>query len=363
MQHVRGAMDTHGCDVLVLSVGADLPWLIGYEAMPLERPTLLVVHRDELPTLLVPELERPRVVERPGLFHVVGWSEHEDPIVVAAGLCRGVHRMAVGDQMWSRFLVDLLAHLPSVQLRRASEITGPLRAVKDAEELEVLRTAGAAVDRVIAAVHAGEVALVGRTEAEIAADLGRRLLAEGHHRVNFTIVAAGDNAASPHHEAGDRVVETGEQVLFDIGGTVLDASGVGYCSDTTRCVSMGEPAAEVAEAYAVLEEAQAAAVRAAVVGARACDVDAAARSVIVAAGHGDAFVHRTGHGIGVEAHEDPYIVASNEEPLVAGNAFSIEPGIYHAGRFGLRLEDIVLAEAAGPEAVNRTDRSLVVVDG
>jgi Xaa-Pro aminopeptidase len=207
------------------------------------------------------------------------------------------------------------------------------------------------------ALQGGEIALVGRTEADVSAELAARLLAEGHHQVNFAIVAAGANAASPHHDASDRVIQSGEVVLCDFGGT-LD----GYCSDITRCVSIGDPAPEVADAYAVLFEAQAAAVRAATVGTPCEQVDATARDIIAAAGFGENFIHRTGHGIGVEAHEDPYIVKGNDTLLEHGHAFSIEPGIYIAGRFGLRLEDIVVATSAGPDAMNRVDHQLVVVE-
>ncbi|MGI9643979.1 MAG: M24 family metallopeptidase, partial [Ilumatobacteraceae bacterium] len=187
-------------------------------------------------------------------------------------------------------------------------------------------------------------------------DAGDRVIAEGHDVVNFAIVAAGENAASPHHDAGGRVIGEGEIVLCDFGGTMA-----GYCSDTTRCVVTGEVSPQVAEAYAVLHEAQQAAVGSAVVGTPCENVDAAARDVIAAAGYGEFFIHRTGHGIGMEAHEDPYIVEGNHLPLAAGHAFSVEPGIYVPGRWGMRLEDIVVAADAGPEPVNHTDHSLISV--
>jgi Xaa-Pro aminopeptidase len=229
-------------------------------------------------------------------------------------------------------------------------------------EIAALRAAAAAADRVATQLQGGEIALAGRTEAAISADIGARLVAEGHHRVNFAIVATGPNAASPHHEPGERTVAPGDVVLCDFGGTMLAADGVGYCSDITRCVSVGEPDPEVAEAYAVLLAAQQAAVAAATVGTSCEDVDAVARRAITTAGFGDRFIHRTGHGIGVEEHEDPYIVLGNGEPLAAGHAFSIEPGIYTEGRWGLRLEDIVVATADGPDALNTVDHGLVVVD-
>ncbi|MCB0964240.1 MAG: M24 family metallopeptidase [Acidimicrobiales bacterium] len=331
--------------------------------MPLERLTMLVVPVDGDATLLVPELEAPRVVERPDLFALEPWGETDDPIARVATLAGDARSLAIGDTTWARFVLDLQRALPGTTWREASAVTGPLRARKDPDEVAALRAAGAAADRVAAALQAGEIPLVGRTEAEVSAELGRRLLAEGHHRVNFAIVAAGADAASPHHEPGDRVIEAGEVVLCDFGGTMAGPDGVGYCSDITRCVSIGEPPAEVAEAYAVLHRAQQAAVAAATVGTSCEEVDATARRIIAEAGWGDRFIHRTGHGIGVEAHEDPYLVAGNAAPLEAGHAFSIEPGIYLPGRWGLRLEDIVVAADGGPDPMNRVDHALVVVDG
>jgi Xaa-Pro aminopeptidase len=345
-----------GVDVVLLSVGHDLPYLTGYEATPLERLTMLVLPRDGDATLVIPRLEAPRVVEQPGVFTLAPWSETDDPVELVAKLSAGAGTVAIGDQMWARFLVELLPHLPTVSYRRAVEVVGPLRKVKDDAEIAALRAAGEAADDVARQLQAGDIPLVGRTEAQVSADISSRLIAEGHDKVNFAIVAAGPNAASPHHDASDRLIEAGEIVLCDFGGT-MD----GYCSDTTRCVYTGEPAAEIADAYAVLHEAQRAAVAAAVVGTPCQDVDRTARRIIADAGFGDYFIHRTGHGIGLEAHEDPYIVEGNTEPLVAGHAFSVEPGIYLAGRWGMRLEDIIVATDGGPEPVNRSDHALVAV--
>jgi Xaa-Pro aminopeptidase len=361
LDRVRAAMRERGVDVLLESVGADLPWLVGYEAMPLERLTMLVLPVDGDATLVVPRLEAPRVVERPE-FGMRPWGETEDPLDVVAALVGAADVAGIGDRTWAQFVIGLQDRLPGTTFRRASEVTGPLRAVKDAHEIEALARAAAAVDRIAGALQRGEIPLVGRTEAEVSADLGRRILAEGHQRVNFAIVAAGEDAASPHHEAGERVIRPDEVVLCDFGGTMLTEGGAGYCSDITRCVYTGEPPAEFRDLYAVLHEAQAAGVAAGTVGRTAEQVDAAARSVIEAAGWGEQFFHRTGHGIGVEEHEDPYIVAGNGQALVAGNAFSVEPGIYVEGRWGARLEDIVVATAEGPRALNAADHQLVAVD-
>ncbi len=361
LMRARGLMAERGIDVMLLSCGADLPYFCGYEAMPLERLTMLVVPRDGFATLVVPQLEAPRVLERPDVFTMRPWRETEDPIAVVAGLVRPSGKAAVGDQTWAGFLVDLIADLPDMAWCRAREVTSPIRSVKDAAEIERLRAAGAAVDRIADRLQRGAIDLIGRTEAEVSAELGRQIVAEGHDRVNFAIVAAGPNAASPHHEPGSRVIGADEVVLCDFGGTMVGDDGVGYCSDLTRCVYTGEPPAEFCDLYDVLFEAQAAAVAAATVGSPAEVVDQAARSIIAAAGFGDYFVHRTGHGIGTEAHEDPYIVEGNRSPLVAGNVFSVEPGVYVPGRWGARLEDIVAASADGPDPLNRVSHHLAVV--
>ncbi len=354
----RSTMVAAGIDVLLLSVGSDLPYLSGYQAMPLERLTMLVVPRDGEATMVIPRLEAPRVVERPDVFTIVPWDETDDPVALVASLAGRPAVAAIGDTMWARFLVDLLGHWPTSTTRyvRSTSVMNALRMRKDAAEIAALQAAGAAADRVAAQLHAGQIALVGRTEAQVSADISARLIAEGHDVVNFAIVAAGENAASPHHHAGDRVIGQGEIVLTDFGGTMN-----GYCSDITRCVFTGQPTAEIAQAYAVLHEAQAAGVAAGVVGAPCQDVDRAARAVIADAGFGQYFIHRTGHGIGMEAHEDPYMVEGNELPIQAGHAFSVEPGIYVAGKWGMRLEDIVVATDDGPSAMNHADHSLVSI--
>jgi Xaa-Pro aminopeptidase len=359
VNRARERMRDADIDVLLVSVGRDLPYLSGYEAMPLERLTMLVVPKDGDATLVVPRIEAPRVVNRPEVFELLEWTETEDPVAVVAGLVGRPRTAAVGDTMWARFLVDLLTHWPSSTTRyvRSTEVMNSLRMRKDADEIAALAAAGAAVDRIAADLQAGRIPLAGRTEAEVSADIGARIVAEGHQRVNFAIVAAGENAASPHHHASERLIHDGEIVLCDFGGT-MD----GYCSDITRCVFLGDPPADVAEAYAVLHEAQRAAVLAGTVGTPCEEVDRVARRIISAAGYGEYFMHRTGHGIGMEEHEDPYMVEGNGLRLEAGHAFSVEPGIYLPGKWGMRLEDIVVATDAGPVAVNDANHELVSVD-
>jgi Xaa-Pro aminopeptidase len=344
-------------DALLLSVGADLPWLTGYAAMPLERLTMLVFPADGDATLVVPRLEAPRVDPQPDVFSLRPWDETDDPVAIVADLVGGRSRLAVSDRAWATFVLRLQAALPAARWQPASAVTGPLRAVKDADEVAALRRAGAAADRVADQLLGGDVRLVGRTEADVSRELGERLVAEGHAHVNFAIVGSGPNSASPHHDAGPRRIEPGEAVVCDFGGT-LD----GYCSDITRTVFTGAPSEEVANVYEVVREAQQAGVAAARPG-RACEaVDGAARGRIAGAGYGEYFVHRTGHGIGMEEHEDPYLVAGNATPLAPGHAFSVEPGVYLPGRFGVRIEDIVVVGENGPQPLNAADHRLTVVD-
>jgi len=355
---VRGRMEEAGVDTVLLSLGADLPWLTGYTAMPLERLTMLVLPLEGDAILVVPQLEAPRVDPAPDLFTVRAWEETEDPIEIVTGVIgRSRRRLAVSDRTWAAALLALQATLPRATWTTASTVTAALRAIKDIAEVDALRQAAAAADRVATALVTGQVPLIGRTEAEVSRDLGDRLVAEGHDSINFAIVGSGPNSASPHHESGPRRIEAGEAVVCDFGGTMA-----GYCSDITRTVFTAPPPAEFADLYAVLQTAQAAAVDAARVGTSCHDVDAVARDLITGAGFGPEFLHRTGHGIGREEHEDPYLLSGNGELLAPGHAFSIEPGIYVRDRWGARIEDIVVATEAGPNALNRVDHALAVVE-
>ncbi len=363
LDRIRARLEATGTDAVLLSVGPDLPWLIGYDAMPLERLTMLVVPVDATPTLVIPAFEVPRVVERPDLFTIEGWGETEDPITKVVSALSGSARLAVGDHTWSRFLVDLQHVLPEACWIRGAEIIGPLRSVKDEAEIAALQRAADGVDRVAHALRTGEIPLIGRSEADVSAELSRRIIAEGHAKVNFAIVASGPNAASPHHHASDKIIQPGEVVLCDFGGTTAEPHGEpGYCSDITRCVYTGKPPAEFQEAFDHLLEAQAMAVRASVIGVSGASVDKVARDRLAEAGLDQWFLHRLGHGIGVEEHEDPYLVSTNAEPLANGNAFSIEPGFYIAGKWGARIEDIVVATVDGPRSLNRIGHDLAVVE-
>jgi Xaa-Pro aminopeptidase len=355
---VRAQMRRMGVDTLMLSLGADLPWLTGYTAMPLERLTMLILPLDAEAVLVVPALEAPRVEPHPELFSLRPWAETEDPINVVTGVVgRSRRRLAISDRTWATFLLALQTELPRSTWMTSSRITSPLRAVKDAGEVTALRRAAAAADRVATELVTGQIPLIGRTEADVSRELGTRLVDEGHDSVNFAIVASGPNSASPHHHPGARTIGAGEAVVCDFGGT-MD----GYCSDITRTIFTGDPPREFRDLYAVLAGAQAAAVDAARVGTPCQDVDGVARDLITDAGYGPHFIHRTGHGIGLEEHEDPYLVSGNRDPLAPGHTFSVEPGIYLEGRWGARIEDIVVATDAGPEPLNRADHALAIVE-
>ncbi|MBY5161649.1 M24 family metallopeptidase [Salsipaludibacter albus] len=354
LDRVRARLADQGVDALLVGPSADLRWLVGYEAMPLERLTMLVVPVDGDPTLFVPGLEVARA-EASGatdLADLSAWGETDDPIALVAGTVPGDGRLAVQDQLWTSFTLALQETLPGAEWVPGSTVTAPLRMVKDDHEVAALHAVGAAIDDVHARV--ADLLRPGRTETEVGRDIAE-LIRGTHDQVSFVIVASGPNGASPHHELSDRVIEVGDPVVVDIGG-VLD----GYCSDETRNYVVGDVDPAYRELHDVLEAAQAAGVDAVRPGVTAESVDAAARAVIDDAGWGEQFIHRTGHGIGVDGHEPPWIVAGDVTELAPGMAFSVEPGIYVAGRHGARIEDIVVVTEDGVASANHRPRGLTV---
>ena len=371
LARARKQLADQSLDALLVGPSPDFRYLTGYLPPALERLTMLVVPAQGEVRLVVPALEAPLAHDQLGDLdvEVVSWRETDDPVALvrsaleAAGPSGATApaRLAVGDQLWSSFLLRLQAALPRAEFSLASAVTRRLRMVKDDAEVEALARVAAAIDQVVSGLP--ELRWAGRTEREIARELDRRIR-EVHDDTLFVIVGAGPGSASPHHEPGDRVIRPGDAVVVDIGGS-LD----GYCSDTTRTLVVGEPPAGFLELYEVLRAAQEAGCAAVRAGVPAETVDAACRDIITAAGYGERFLHRTGHGIGLEVHEEPYIVAGNGEPLAPGMAFSVEPGIYLAGRHGARIEDIVVCPpgdpggAQGARRLNRTSRDLLVVPG
>lgn len=360
LDRARSAAAAADTDALLIAPGSDLRYLIGQAGGSFERLTTLVVPADGTPALVVPKLEAPGYADVPtdelGV-ELLTWVDGDDPYALVADRLGKPGRVAVSDFTPALHVLALRAALGTAEQTLAGPVVRELRMRKDAAEIASLRDAGAAIDRVHARVH--EWLRPGRTEAEVGADIAAAIVEEGHVQADFVIVGSGPNGASPHHDVSDRVIEKGDVVVVDIGGPLP----AGYNSDSTRTYAVGTPRdADVAETYAVLQRAQAAAVAAVKPGVTAEAVDAAARDVIAEAGFGDYFIHRTGHGIGLDVHEEPYIIAGNALPLEPGMAFSVEPGIYQPGRWGARIEDIVIVTADGVESVNNQPHELVVLD-
>jgi Xaa-Pro aminopeptidase len=362
LQQAAAAARDASLAALLLTPGPDLRYLTGYDANQLERLTCLAVPAAGDPFLVVPRLELPAAQASPAGaldLDIVPWDETDDPYALVArrlgGLGAGASaRVGLSDRMWALMVLGFRDALPAVRQDLASVALRALRMRKTPAEVAALLAAGEAIDRVHARVPGWLRA--GRTERQVAADIADAIIEEGHARVDFTIVGSGPNAASPHHEVSDRVLSAGDAVVVDIGGTMPS----GYCSDCTRTYVLGTPPPDFTAYYQVLHDAQEAACEAVRPGVAAEAIDSAAREPIAAAGYGEFFVHRTGHGIGLEVHEDPYIVSGNAEPLAPGMAFSIEPGIY-PGPHGARIEDIVVCTERGGQRLNNARRDLVCV--
>jgi Xaa-Pro aminopeptidase len=317
---------------------------------------------------MVPRLEAAGAEATPlasaGAAEIVAFDETDDAPGLAARLLTGAGPggpIGLSDRLWAMHVLGLQRALPGRAFEPASTVLRDLRQVKDADEARFLRFAAEAADRTIDAIAAGR--LVGRTEIDVGREVRGRLVDEGHDQADFAIVGSGPNGASPHHEASDREIRAGEPVVLDIGGILA-----GYWSDTTRTIWIAgeagvEPEPEFRRVYNLVRDAGARATAAVRPGVAAESIDAAAREVIAAAGYGEQFTHRTGHGIGLEVHEDPYLVAGNATPLQPGMAFSVEPGIYLPGGWGVRLENIVMCTDAGSAILNRSSLDLRIVRG
>ncbi|WP_210579490.1 aminopeptidase P family protein [Streptomyces sp. GESEQ-4] len=354
----RAAADA-GLAGLLVAPGPDLVWLTGYAPPAVtERLTLLVLTPGRDPVLVVPTLEAPDAAKAPGApaLTLRDWTDGKDPYAAAAAaLLDSTGRFGISDNTWALHLLGLQKALPGTSYASLTDALPMLRAVKDAAELRLLAAAGAAADAAFEEIR--KVPFAGRKESDVAADLAHLLRRFGHSQVDFTIVASGPNGANPHHEVGDRVIEHGDMVVLDFGG-LKD----GYGSDTSRTVHVGEPTDEERRVHDLVREAQEAGFRAVRPGVACQEVDRAARAVIADAGYGEYFIHRTGHGIGVTTHEPPYMIEGEEQPLVPGMCFSVEPGVYLPGRFGVRIEDIVTVTEDGARRLNDTTRELVIVD-
>ncbi|WP_455358324.1 M24 family metallopeptidase [Streptomyces sp. SYSU K21746] len=353
----RAAADA-GLAGLLIAPGPDLVHLTGYRPpAATERLTLLVLAAGREPVLVVPALEAPDAERAAGAAALTlrDWTDGKDPYGVTAPLLDAGGRFGISDNAWALHLLGLQKELPGLSYVSLTEALPMLRAVKDAHELARLEAAGAAADAVYERIL--KVRFSGRRETEVAADLAALLRESGHSQVDFTVVGSGPNGANPHHEAGERVIGDGDMVVLDFGGLMH-----GYGSDISRTVHVGAPGAEEQRVHNVVRAAQQAAFEAVRPGIACQEVDRVARAVITAAGYGERFIHRTGHGIGVTTHEPPYMIEGEEQPLVPGMCFSIEPGVYLPGRFGVRIEDIVTVTEQGGRRFNTAARELALVD-
>ncbi|WP_433453335.1 aminopeptidase P family protein [Streptomyces sp. CA-142005] len=353
----RSAADA-GLAGLLVAPGPDMVWLTGYTPTAVtERLTVLVLTPGQDPVLVVPTLEAPDAEHAAGATALTlrDWTDGKDPYAVTAALLDGHGRFGISDNTWAMHLLGLQRALPETSYASLTDALPMLRAVKDAAELELLAAAAAAADATFEEIR--KVPFAGRRESDVGQDLAGLLRRFGHSQVDFTIVGSGPNGANPHHEVGDRVIRRGDMVVLDFGG-LKD----GYGSDTTRTVHVGEPTEEERRVHDIVREAQEAGCQAVRPGVACQEVDRAARAVINDAGYGEYFIHRTGHGIGVTTHEPPYMIEGEEQPLVPGMCFSVEPGIYLPGRFGVRIEDIVTVTEDGGRRLNNTTRDMVIVD-
>ena len=354
---VAQSLATTEHEVIFITPGADLRYLTGYDALPLERLTCLAVRSDGQSWLIVPTLEKPAALAHgvPDLgINLLDWQETENPYQILLSAVGKPSNPLVNNLMWVEKAFGIRNQLGNdVQL--AGKLLSDIREIKSPQEVAHLHEAGRAIDEVHSNMY--KWLRPGRTEREVGKDIAEAILASGHVKVDFVIVASGPNGASPHHELSDRVIEAGEPVVVDIGGTMPS----GYCSDCTRMYVCGNPPAEYLEHYDVLLRAQEAARAHAKPGVTCESVDSAARDILVSGGLGQQFIHRTGHGIGMETHEEPYIVTGNKSLLELGHAFSIEPGFYFAGQYGARIEDIVTCTPTGILSANNTSRELVIL--
>ena len=353
---VRARAHDLGVDHVVVYSGEDMSYLTGERMDSHERLTALVVPvAEKAPLLVLPALELTaatrRAAERVGAT-IHPWADGTDAVALVAGTVSG--RIAVSTALPALHLVPLQDGVDGGVVL-ASEVIDHVRAVKTPPEVEELAEAARRIDSVHARM--GEFLCVGHSEARVGELITAAIEQEGLSHAEFVIVGSGPNGADPHHGVSDRVVLEGDIVVVDIGGPLAS----GYHSDCTRTYSMGEPRTEVAEAYAVLEEAQRLAREAVRPGVAIGEVDAAARDHLAAAGLGELFIHRTGHGIGLGLHEPPFVAPGADTVLEEGMTFSVEPGIYRAGRWGARLEDIVVVAADGRRDLNTGERGLRVL--
>jgi len=356
LEAVRETMRRRGIDHLLVGPSTDLVYLSGFAVAPSERLTMLIVAQEGTPRLVMPDFELPAVAELPPVFEPVPWSDGDDAAApVAKLLPGGAPLVAVSGQTHARVRFALEAAAPRARWTDGDAVLAPARMRKSPCEIGALRQASCVADAVLGEIAGWDV--VGMTERELVDAIRARLTDHGNDATGSGLAAFGANTAAPHHVPGDRRATAGDAVIVDFGGRHRH-----YRADVTRTFHMQrQPSAELRRAYEAVREANELAFERVRPGVPAEAIDAAAREHLVRAGYGERFVHRTGHGIGLDVHEPPYIVAGNETRLEEGMAFTIEPGVYVAGAFGVRIEDVVLVTATGAERLNAHPRELTIL--
>lgn len=357
IDRARTAMEQEGLDFLVVGPSSDLLYLTGYDAHVSERLNLLIIGKNGEAAMVVPVLEAPLYAGRESLAPTITWDETDTPTLKVAEFIGDATGKTIGvaNNLWASFLLRLQNHVPGAKWESGNDVMRSLRMTKDAAEIEALAEVARRTDAAWAAFVEG-ARITGLSESEAARKLGEYMEQQGLEWKGG-IAASGPNSASPHHHTGDRVIQTGDAIVFDWGSTWK-----GYHSDITRTVFIGEPTDEYRLVYETVKRANQAAFEAIKPGVAAQEIDRAARKVITDAGYGEAFIHRTGHGLGLDVHEEPYIVEGSELPLEVGMVFSDEPGIYLAGKFGVRIEDIVYVTEEGGVRFNEASRDLTTMD-
>ncbi len=352
---LQAEMVRAGVDLVAISPGATMRYLLGFSPLADERPCALLVSPSDL-RLVAPALNAQQMVAHTGL-DALSWSDDQGPAEALRGAVAALGSgglVAFDNTMRADTLLPLREALQPARMILASEVVGPLRSRKSPAEIEALQRAAAMVDT---AMQAGIAACKpGATEAQVAQAVEESFRAQGAELVDFVIVASGPNSAFPHHHTGHRILQPGDAVILDIGATLE-----GYKSDITRMVHLGPPSDEFVEVYRAVQEAVRRATATVRPGVQAREVDRAARGYLEEAGYGEYFVHRTGHGLGLEVHESPYISADSQTVLEPGMVFSIEPGVYIPDRFGVRIEDIVVVTEDGVRVLTGSVHELVVV--
>lgn len=367
LEQARSHMHAHGLDFLLVGPGADLLYLLGAQSRQTERLTLFILTPDGPAHILLPGFEAATLPPLPGDVQVTTWGESDNPARMAARIMSsssgsqpgGLHSTCgVSDTLWSVFLLRLQAELPLAAFTTAGPVLALMRQLKDEREIELLAASSAVTDEVFTAIC--DRPFVGRSELEVAREITSMLEARGLSVPGLPIVASGPNSASPHHHTGERVIQSGDMLVLDFGGTLH-----GYYSDITRTVFVGEAPQEDSErlrVYNLVARAQDAAVQTGRPGMTCEQLDSVARDILAEGGYGAFFTHRLGHGIGLDGHEPPYLVQGNGTLLRPGMAFTIEPGLYLPGDFGIRIEDTVILTSDGIRRLNNVSRDVVIVN-